>query len=229
MLCRHEKYTQLLEIGPGTGALTEFLVPLKYHLHVVEVDQEALQYLRKRWTQKHISYIEQSILEMSLTDYFSEPFGVISNLPYHITSPILFKILDNYDKIPEAVLLVQEEVARRIASSPNSKVYGLLSVLAQAYYKVQYCFRLPATDFFPKPRVDSGLLHLLRHKKSLIEQKDEGNFRKIVKMAFGQRRKMLKNALSVLKKPLPLAYAQARAEQLSAKDFIELTQYMYAE
>ena len=228
VLSGYDNYTQLLEIGPGTGSLTTFLVPLEYNVCVVEIDPEALQYLRNRFTKQSVSYIEQNVLNMSFRQDLSRSFGLISSLPYHIASPILFKILDNYKQIPEAVLLLQEEMAQRIASSPKSKTYGLLSVLVQAYYEVKYCFKVPATDFSPRPKVDSGLLHLLRRKKNLIDQASEENFRKIVKMAFGQRRKILKNALSGLNRSLPAKYAYARAEQLSVKDFICLTHYIYS-
>ena len=213
-------YTELLEIGPGTGALTEHLLHLPHKLHAVEVDPRAVAYLRERFG-SCLHVYEKDVTKMDLKEVFSGHFGIIGNLPYSVSSLILFKLLDLRAQVSEAILLLQKEMAQRLAAPPGSKQYGLLSVLLQAYYKVKYCFTLPPAVFSPRPKVHSGLLRMERLPEVSFSCPHE-QLVEVVKLAFRQRRKKLSNALSRLGK-VPEPFANLRAEQLSVADFVTLT------
>ncbi len=217
----HGNYQQLLEIGPGTGMLTEALLALPYRLHAVELDPRAVPILRKRFGER-LTLWQEDVLNMQFEERVSDCFGLVGNLPYGISSSILFKLLAAREQVPEAVILLQEEVARRLAAKPGSRQYGLLSVLLQTYYNVKYCLFLPQSAFSPPPKVQSGLLQLQRLPPQVLSCRHVDLVR-ITKKAFGQRRKMLRNALAAWGEKIPEIYAEKRAEQLSVDDFIHLT------
>ncbi len=219
-------YNKVLEIGPGTGVLTQFLLKKDFETFVVEIDLESVSYLEKHYPtlDKHI--ISTDFLKLSLEDYFDSDFAVIGNFPYNISSQIVFKALENKELIPEFAGMFQKEVAMRIAAKPGSKTYGILSVLTQAFYDVEYLFTVPPHVFKPPPKVDSGVIRLIR-KKDISLPIEESFLRKIVKTAFNQRRKTLRNSLKsfdLSKKLQEDAIFALRPEQLSVEQFIELAQ-----
>lgn len=215
--------TSVLEIGPGMGVLTRFLVEKPLKLKVVEIDRESVNYLNTQYPSLEV--IEADFLKLNLGKIFSEPFSVIGNFPYNISSQILFKVLEYRDSIPEVVGMVQREVGRRIASGPGNKEYGILSVLLQAFYEIEYLFTVPETVFNPPPKVKSGVIRLRRNLRRQLSC-DEKLFSHIVKQAFQMRRKTLRNALKSLNLPEEIALKSVldkRAEQLSVEEFIGLT------
>jgi len=213
---------RLLEVGPGGGALTKYLLQwddITYK--AIEIDEEKVVYLNKTYPALKDKIIMQDILQAHKP--FDEPFSVIGNFPYNISSPILFKMLEWEPDVDEVIGMFQKEVALRVASGPGSKVYGILSVLMQAFFKVEYLFDVNEQCFTPAPKVKSGVLRFtnLRDPYGITNKR---RFTIIVKAAFNQRRKTLRNAL---KSTLP-AEAMAdpimdkRAEQLSVQDFVNL-------
>ena len=224
-LTRHGGYRQVLEIGPGTGVLTQFLVQLpNYELTVIEVDTESVAYLKQRYPELPI--LSEDFLQTRLDQHFTAPYAIIGNFPYNISSQIFFRVLDERDRVPEVVGMLQKEVADRLCAPPGSKTYGILSVLLQAYYTVEYLFTVEPHVFHPPPRVRSAVIRLQRNSTTQLAC-DEVLFRRVVKQGFQNRRKTLRNAL----KPLNLSPAvqalpvlNQRAEQLSVGDFVELTQ-----
>ncbi len=215
----------IIEIGPGTGILTSLLAENKDILtYFVEIDRDAIQLLRNDFPLLQERLIHRNFLEIDLSVDFRPPIAVIGNLPYNISSQILFKILDNRDKIKEAVCMVQKEVARRIASPPGNKDYGILSVLLQPFYTIEYLFTVSPGVFHPPPRVNSGVIRLLRNDTARLSC-DEEKFFRVVKTAFNQRRKILRNSLQhhfVYLKPEDPVFMK-RPEQLPFNDFITLT------
>lgn len=217
----------LLEIGPGAGALTKYLLekPNKAY-KVIEIDLEKVTYLNQKYPAIKDKIIHQDFLLSEQP--FDESFSIIGNFPYNISSPIMFKILDWRNTVDEVLGMFQKEVAQRIAAAHGTKTYGILSVLFQAYYKVQYLFDVPPQAFTPPPKVMSGVLYC----KSLGNpyQIDNFNtFKKFVKLAFSQRRKTLRNALAPI---IPQGIKQdevfnKRAEQLSVQDFVHLYNKIY--
>lgn len=219
-------YKKVLEIGPGMGVLTQFLLEKDFETFVVEIDTESVRYLKAHFPSLQDKILSTDFLKMQLTDYFTEPVAIIGNFPYNISSQILFKTLENKELIPEFAGMFQKEVALRIAAKPGNKIYGILSVLTQAFYEVEYLFTVPPIVFNPPPKVDSGVIRLTR-KKDFNFPVEENLFRKVVKTAFNQRRKTLKNSLKTLnlsKKLQEDAIFALRPEQLSVSQFIELTQ-----
>ncbi len=218
-----ESFTSLLEVGPGAGALTQHLVNLPaVNFKAVELDEEKVQYL-----QQHFPVLQGKIIHKSFLDIdkpFEEPFVVIGNFPYNISSQILFKILEWKDAVPVVVGMFQKEVAQRAAAKEGSKVYGVLSVLVQAYYTVEYLFDVPPGCFNPPPKVMSGVIKL-RRKKETLDVKSDKAFWLLVKTAFNQRRKTLRNAVKGLFAPeiLQDTIFNKRAEALSVEDFAALT------
>ena len=213
---------QLLEIGPGGGALTKYLLQWQdVDYKAIEVDAEKVQYLLKTYPAIAGRIIEQDILKAEPP--FEGSFSIIGNFPYNISSPILFKVLDWEPQVQEVIGMFQKEVAQRVASGPGSKMYGILSVLMQAYYKVTYLFDVHERCFTPPPKVTSGVIRFesLGNPHGITEHM---KFRRLVKAAFGQRRKTLRNALKgtlppeALKDPI----MDKRAEQLSVADFVNL-------
>ncbi|MEO7307106.1 MAG: 16S rRNA (adenine(1518)-N(6)/adenine(1519)-N(6))-dimethyltransferase RsmA, partial [Ferruginibacter sp.] len=220
---KEESFTRLLEVGPGAGALTKHLMHLPaVDLKAVELDEEKVVYLSKKYPQLEGKLIHQSFLEMNKP--FEEPFTVIGNFPYNISTQILFKILEWKDDVPCIIGMFQKEVAQRAASKEGSKVYGVLSVLMQAYYEVEYLFDVGNECFDPPPKVQSGVIRLKR-RSATVHYKSERSFWVLVKTAFNQRRKTMRNAVKSL---FPADVLQddiflKRAEALSVEDFAALT------
>ncbi len=216
-------FTNLLEVGPGGGALTKHLITLpNINFKAVELDTEKVEYLKKRYPTLEDKIIHQSFLDIEKP--FKEPFTVIGNFPYNISTQILFKILDWKDDVPVVIGMFQKEVAQRAASKEGSKVYGVLSVLIQAYYDVEYLFDVNSDCFTPPPKVQSGVIRLTL-KKEMLKAKSERAFIILVKTAFNQRRKTLRNAVKSLftTEVLQDELFNKRAEALSVEDFAALT------
>lgn len=219
----YKPYDLVLEVGPGMGVLTQFLLQKQVKVYVAEIDKESVDYLKINYPQLE-SNIIGDFLKLEFEELFSDNFAVIGNFPYNISSQIVFKILDNKHKIPEMVGMFQKEVAERIAAQKGNKIYGILSVLTQAYYNVDYLFTVHENVFTPPPKVKSAVIRLKRYRDK-IEGIDDKFFFKLVKAGFNQRRKTLKNALKVLNIPQHLEsheFLNLRAEQLSVENFINL-------
>jgi len=215
----------VLEVGPGMGVLTQFLLEdANINLSVVEIDTESVEFLHQHYPSLPI--IEGDFLKLDLTKYFTTAFCVIGNFPYNISSQIFFKVLEYKNQIPCTVGMIQKEVAERLAEPPGSKTYGILSVLLQAYFDIEYLFTVNENVFNPPPKVKSAVIRLTRNKRNSMDC-DEKLFTTVVKTAFNQRRKQLRNSLKpILGKDNPL-YAlpifDERPERLSVDAFIELT------
>jgi len=219
-------YKKVLEIGPGTGVLTKYLLEKEFETHVVELDGESVIYLTENFPKLKGKIIASDFLKLNLNDFFDEPIAIIGNFPYNISSQIVFKAIENRDLIPEFAGMFQKEVGLRIAAESGSKTYGVISVLTQAFYDVEYLFTVPPHVFNPPPKVDSGVIRLTR-KKDYKLPVDEAFFRNVVKTAFNQRRKTLRNSLKTFNLSDKLRedsiFAQ-RPEQLSVSEFIKLAQ-----
>ncbi|OUR93961.1 16S rRNA (adenine(1518)-N(6)/adenine(1519)-N(6))-dimethyltransferase [Flavobacteriales bacterium 34_180_T64] len=219
-------YKHVLEIGPGMGVLTKYLLKKEITTHVVEIDSESVEYLKANYLNLADRIIEEDVLKFDLTQVFKEePFAIIGNFPYNISTQIVFKTLEMREQIPEFSGMFQKEVAQRICSKEGSKVYGILSVLTQAFYNAEYLFTVPPTVFNPPPKIDSGVL-LLTRKENYVLPCDEKFFFKVVKTAFQQRRKTLRNSLKTFNLSDNLkanVIFGKRPEQLSVDQFIELT------
>jgi len=216
-------FTNLLEVGPGGGALTKYLVELPgINFKAIELDEEKVEYLKKTYPVLQDKILHESFLDSERP--FDEPFTVVGNFPYNISTEILFKILDWDDAVPCVVGMFQKEVAQRIASKEGNKVYGVTSVLLQAFYDVEYLFDVSETSFTPPPKVKSGVIKLVLRKEKL-EMKSRKVFFNLVKTAFNQRRKTLRNACKGLFEPeiLQQEIFNKRAEQLSLQDFALLS------
>lgn len=219
-------YNDVLEIGPGMGVLTKYLLKKEITTHVIEIDTESVDYLKNNYLNLAPRIYEKDFLKYDLTQIFKEqPFAIIGNFPYNISSQIVFKTLEMRHQIPEFSGMFQKEVAQRICSKEGSKVYGILSVLTQAFYDAEYLFTVPPSVFNPPPKVDSGVL-LLKRKANYTLPCDEKLFFKVVKTGFQQRRKTLRNSLKTFNLSDNLKantiFGQ-RPEQLSVSQFIELT------
>lgn len=219
-------YENVLEIGPGMGVLTKYLLRKDINLHVIEIDRDSVAYLQENYPALEGKIHEQDFLKYDVQSIFKgEPFAIIGNFPYNISTQIVFKTLEKRNIIPEFSGMFQKEVAQRIASPHGNKTYGILSVLAQAFYEVEYLFTVPPTVFNPPPKVESGVIRLTR-KKDYSLPCDERLFFRVVKTAFQQRRKTLRNSLKIFQLPDNLredAIFGQRPEQLSTQQFIELT------
>lgn len=223
--------TPVLEVGPGMGVLTDFLTKKGHDLAVVELDRESVAFLRRNRPSLHDRIIEADFLALDLDKLYNKPFCVIGNYPYNISSQIFFKVLEHRDKIICCSGMLQKEVAERIAAPPGSKTYGILSVLLQAWYDIEYLFTVDEHVFNPPPKVKSGVIRLRRNSTTELGC-DERMFRNVVKTAFGQRRKMLRNSLrSFADNPEILAdeIFSRRPEQLSVNEFIRLTNILNKE
>ena len=218
-------YNAVLEVGPGMGVLTQYLIPLDIQTFVIEIDKESVVYLKKHYPELDNHLIEGDFLKLPLQEIFKQPIAIIGNFPYNISSQILFKAIDHKDLIPEIVGMFQKEVAERVVSPPGSKKYGIISVLLQCYYDVEYLFTVDEHVFDPPPKVKSAVIRLRRNDRDKLEC-DEKKFIQVVKTAFSQRRKTLKNALKSLNlvdENTASQYLSLRAEQLSVEDFMNLT------
>ena len=217
----------VLEVGPGMGVLTQFLLRKERPLKVVEVDYESVAYLRENFPQLEDNIIEDDFLKMHLERLFDgKPFVLTGNYPYNISSQIFFKMLEYKDLIPCCTGMIQKEVAERMAAAPGSKTYGILSVLIQAWYRVEYLFTVHEHVFNPPPKVKSAVIRMTRNETQSLGC-NEKLFRQIVKTTFNQRRKTLRNSIKpILGKDSPLvqdSLFDKRPEQLSVQQFIDLT------
>jgi 16S rRNA (adenine1518-N6/adenine1519-N6)-dimethyltransferase len=216
----------VLEVGPGMGVLTQFLLQNeKYNTSVVEIDHESVEYLRIHYPQLNI--IEGDFLRLKLEKLYDKPFCVIGNFPYNISSQIFFKVLEYRNQIPVCVGMIQKEVAERLAEPPGSKTYGILSVLLQAYYDIEYLFTVHEHVFNPPPKVKSAVIRMKRNNRTSLDC-DERLFTTVFKTAFNQRRKQLRNSLKILipkdSTLFSLPIMDERPERLNVDQFIELTQ-----
>ena len=221
-----EKAIQVLEVGPGMGVLTQYLLKNpNIQLTAIEIDRESVAYLKEWYPELHL--IEGDFLKIDLDIIYPEgEFNVIGNYPYNISSQIFFKVLEYKDRIPVCSGMIQKEVAERIASKPGKKAYGILSVLLQAYYDIEYLFTVDEHVFNPPPKVKSAVIRMTRNKRRRLDC-DEALFKTVVKTAFNQRRKQMRNSLQQLVgKGNPILEEKIftmRPEQLSVEQFIELT------
>lgn len=221
---------QVIEIGPGTGVLTEFLTVRGLGLSLVEIDRESVSYLRERFPELHEDIIRQDFLTLNLDRWGNKRLHIIGNFPYNISSQIFFHLLDFVDQVDQVVCMLQKEVGERIACPPGSKTYGILSVFLQAYYDIENLFKVPPEVFHPPPKVMSVVIRLTRNNRKELEC-NELLFRKVVKQGFQNRRKTLRNALKSLNLPTHLSGSggpiasllDKRAEQLTVDQFILLT------
>ena len=215
---------RVLEIGPGMGVLTKYLIARPdTDFHVVEIDRESVAYLHDHYPT--LDVIEGDFLRYDLSTLFHDSFSIIGNFPYNISSQILFKVFDNRDSVTEVVGMFQKEVAERVAAGPGSKTYGILSVLLSAFYNIEYLFTVHEHVFNPPPKVKSAVIRLTRNDVKRLEC-DEKLFVQVVKAGFNQRRKTLRNALRQLNMPIENIgedILSKRAEQLSVEQFIDIT------
>ena len=226
-LTLHRGVTDVLEIGPGMGVLTQYLLQHpEYKTTVVDIDRESIAYLKEHFPQLQDRIISADFLRTDLGQLFPDKFAIIGNFPYNISSQIFFKVLQHRDRVPEVVGMLQKEVAERLAAPPGSKTYGILSVLLQAFYTIEYLFTVGPEVFHPKPKVNSGVIRLLRNEVVALPC-NEKKFFEVVKLSFGTRRKTLRNCLRPYNLPpdvQALPVFDQRAEQLSVQEFIQLTQ-----
>ena len=228
-------YDTVLEIGPGMGVLTKYLLESEAQINVIEIDRDSVAYLNNDFKNEHVKLdttnakfkiIEGDFLKQDVPTFFNKKqVAIIGNYPYNISSQIIFKAIENREYIPELSGMFQKEVAKRIAEKEGSKVYGIISVLTQAFFDVEYLFTVPPSVFNPPPKVDSGVIRLIR-KKDFSLPVDEKLFFRVVKTAFNQRRKMLRSSLKSFKLSDTLkedAIFAMRPEQLSVSEFIKLT------
>ena len=221
-----DKQARILEVGPGGGALTQQLLELKeVTFKAVEVDDEKVDFLKKKFSSLADNLIHTSFLDMAAP--FDQPFTLIGNFPYNISTEILFKVLEWKDLVPTVIGMFQKEVAQRVAAVPGSKMYGVTSALIQPYYEIEYLFDVPPDAFLPPPKVVSGVIRMKR-KTSGLQLRSERDYRNLVKTAFNQRRKKLRNAVRGLFAPEVLQdpIFDQRAEQLSIQEFAQLTYRM---
>ena len=223
-LIHSDRYKGILEVGPGMGVMTKFTRE-KYPDHdfrLIELDRESVAYLGVNFPL--LKVYNEDFLKLDLSQMFNEQFAVIGNYPYNISSQIVFKVIDNRHMIPEMTGMFQKEVAERICEGPGSKVYGVISVLTQAFYDAEYLFTVSEEVFNPPPKVKSGVLRLTRRENPIAC--DHGKFKHVVKTAFNQRRKMLRKSLKPLFDPEVLTQEifTKRPEQLSVDDFVSLVE-----
>ncbi|MDR1667597.1 MAG: 16S rRNA (adenine(1518)-N(6)/adenine(1519)-N(6))-dimethyltransferase RsmA [Bacteroidales bacterium] len=223
-----ENIRQVIEVGPGTGALTPFLLhDQRFETRFIEIDADAVAFLERKYPEIRGKLLHIDFLRCSMDKICHEPVAVIGNFPYNISTQILFKILENRNLVLEVVGMLQKEVAERIAAHPGSKTYGVTSVLLQAFYDIEYLFTVHEHVFTPPPKVKSGVIRLIRNHVDALPC-HEPLFVRIVKTAFNQRRKMLRNSLkSILPECSSDFYlSEKRPEQLNVQDFIDLTNYI---
>ena len=215
----------VLEIGPGTGVLTRILLEKPFQFKAIELDRDSIAYLKQHFPDRQEDFVEGDFLHIELASLYTQPFAIIGNFPYNISSQIFFKVLDHRDQVLEVVCMLQREVADRIISRPGNRTYGILSVLLQAFYDMEKVTDVPPEVFDPPPKVWSSVIRLKRNTTRQL-QCDEKLFRKLVKMSFQMRRKTLRNALKGLNLPVSvteLEMLNKRAEQLSVSDYEALT------
>ncbi|MEX2593781.1 MAG: 16S rRNA (adenine(1518)-N(6)/adenine(1519)-N(6))-dimethyltransferase RsmA [Anditalea sp.] len=221
----HQGIQKVLEVGPGMGVLTDFLMAQEWDLYLVDVDRESIAYLNQKYPQLSGKIIEADFLQHDFGKVIGGGYIVAGNFPYNISSQIFFKILPERNEVVEVVCMLQKEVAKRIASPEGNKDYGILSVLLQAFYDIEYLFSVPPEVFNPPPKVNSGVIRLVRNDVRALDC-DEKLFFRVVKQAFSTRRKTLRNALKSMGLTEEMkgeAILDKRAEQLSVQEFILLT------
>ena len=222
--------SKVLEIGAGMGVLTKYLIPQTEDFKIVEIDSESVDYLNANFPALKDKIIEGDFLKISLNDLFnSEKFSLIGNFPYNISNLILFKVFENKSLIDEVVGMFQKEVAERVVATSGSKTYGILSVLLSAFYETEYLFTVSNQVFNPPPKVQSAVIRLKRNNVTDLGVKEE-DFVRVVKTAFNQRRKMLRQSLKPLQKSLANVeerFLTLRPEQMNTQDFITLTKEIY--
>jgi len=224
-------YKHVLEIGPGTGVLTQFLINKPITLEVIDLDRESIEYLRTTFVEEHkpkaLTITEGDFLKNDLAKFFDgDPFAITGNFPYNISTQIVFKMLEYRDRIPEFTGMFQKEVAQRICEKPGTKAYGILSVLVQAFYDTTYAFTVHPQVFEPPPKVQSGVI-ILRRKENQDIHCSVPLFFRVVKTAFNQRRKTLRNSLKTFELPANITedtIFDLRPERLGVTEFIRLTQ-----
>jgi 16S rRNA (adenine1518-N6/adenine1519-N6)-dimethyltransferase len=218
--------TNVIEVGPGTGVLTQYLVNDKrINLILAEIDSESVKYLKIHYPNLGSSLIEGDFLKMDLTKLFDGDFMVIGNFPYNISSQIFFKVLEYRERVPQVVGMLQKEVAERLASPPGNKSYGILSVLLQAWYSIEYLFTVDENSFIPPPKVKSAVIRIKRNTRTSLGC-DEVLFKSVIKTTFNQRRKTIRNSIKPIaggvELPDDILFTK-RPEQLSVEQFVELT------
>lgn len=218
--------SEVLEIGPGTGVLTGFLLDREISLKVIEIDRDSIAYLNDNFNELRGSIIEGDILKLDFREiYGASHFNIIGNLPYNISSQIFFKILELRENIDQVVCMIQKEVAQRITEPPGSKTYGILSVFLQAFFEMEYLFTVKPGSFNPPPKVDSSVVRMKRNQTSKLDC-NEKLFFQVVKQGFQNRRKTLRNALKPINLPDSLKadpLLDKRAEVLGVQDYVYLT------
>lgn len=223
------KYSKVLEVGPGMGMLTKYLLERKdIETWVVEIDRDSVKYLNEHYPALKGRIIEDDFLRKDFTEFFSEPTAVIGNFPYNISTQILFRVLDFKDAVPEVVGMFQKEVAERIAEKPGTKTYGITSVLLQAWYDIEYLFTVPPTVFSPPPKVQSAVIRLRRNSVKDLGC-DPKMFTQVVKAAFNMRRKQMRNSLhmfDIIPGEENNEIFTLRPERLSVADFVRLTRML---
>jgi 16S rRNA (adenine1518-N6/adenine1519-N6)-dimethyltransferase len=228
-LVHTDQYTQVLEVGPGMGILSDILLEKDYlETYMIDIDVESYHFLKDKYPQMGSRLINGDFLKLDLNQIFPGKYAIIGNFPYNISSQILFKVLEHRDHVVEMVGMFQKEVAERCASGSGTKDYGILSVLIQAYYNIEYLFTVKPGTFNPPPKVNSGVIRLSRNEVAHLPC-DEKLFWRTVKGGFNQRRKTLRNALSgtISKEKMDdHPFFDKRAEQLSVDEFIQLTQHL---
>jgi 16S rRNA (adenine1518-N6/adenine1519-N6)-dimethyltransferase len=226
----------IIEIGPGRGMLTRYLLPKATKLYAVEVDPKLAGELPPLMNNpENLQVIEKDFLDIKISGLYDDNkqmnLGIIGNLPYHITSPILFKVIENYKEIKQAVFMVQKEVGQRIVAAPGNKQYGILSVFCQLYADVKFLFSVPAHLFYPRPKVDSGVIRLQFKPNAEKSLSNPTLFKEIVRQTFGQRRKMLRNTLSNLFPQTILNQINLdlsrRPESLAVGEFVDLSNQIH--
>lgn len=221
-----QQYQKVIEVGPGKGMLTQYLLTKDIDLLAIEADRDMVRYLQQHFPALKDRVASVDFLKAPLHELTQgESFAIIGNFPYNISSQILFKMLEHREQVPELVGMFQKEVAERVVASPGSKVYGVISVLVQAYYEGEYLFTVSKENFTPPPKVQSGVIRLLRKADQDLGC-DARWFRRVVKQAFSQRRKMLRNTMKGFLKDQPVLkedFFNQRPERLSVADYVWLT------
>jgi 16S rRNA (adenine1518-N6/adenine1519-N6)-dimethyltransferase len=226
-LLEKDKTSPIIEVGPGTGVLTQYLIPGAKDFFALDVDMESVEFLKNKYPDKKEKILLSDFLEADLEKIAGLKFNVIGNFPYNISSQIMFKVLEHKNHVDYVVGMFQKEVAMRLAEKPGSKVYGILSVLLQAYYNIEYLFTVNENAFTPPPKVKSAVIRLTRNTVEKLDC-DEVLFKKIIKTAFNQRRKTIRNSIRILFNNNEIRHPllDKRPEQLSVAQFVELTKFV---
>ena len=226
-LLEKDKFTAVIEVGPGTGVLTQFLINDVENYIALDVDAESVSYLKEKYPEKKEKIKLADFLETDLNKLVGDKFNVIGNFPYNISSQIMFKVLEHKEEVNIVAGMFQKEVAMRLAEKPSSKVYGILSVLLQAFYNIEYLFTVNENVFTPPPKVKSAVIRLTRNEVIQLDC-DEVLFKQVVKTTFNQRRKTIRNSIRTLFNNNEIRHPllDKRPEQLSVAQFVELTKFV---